>query len=86
MILQKILSNKTARSFCCRWRQFCHCACRRGPRNVRWRGERGTTCRTRVDNLDVLPAGGDGDGLQYRVHRVICYPAGLSVLGSDRQD
>ena len=83
MILQKILS--VARG------GVCYRAGGSGAGDLRGRGERVQYAILRVDDVHVLPAGGDGDGLQHCLYRALRYPprlyfprrrsSGLSVNG-----
>ncbi len=76
--LQKILS--VARG------GVCYRAGGSGAGDLRRRGERVQYAVLRVDDVHVLPAGGDGDGLQHCLYRALRYPLGFIFLGADRQD
>lgn len=92
MILQKLLSNKNCKKILSVARGgVCYRAGGSGAGDLRGRGERVQYAVLRVDDVHVLPAGGDGDGLQHCLYRALRYPprlyfprrrsSGLSVNG-----
>lgn len=92
MILQKLLSNKNCKKYCLSLAVvFAIALAVVGRATFGGRGERVQYAVLRVDDVHVLPAGGDGDGLQHCLYRALRYPprlyfprrrsSGLSVNG-----
>ena len=91
MILQKLLSNKNCKKYCLSLAVVFAIALAVVGRATFGRGERVQYAVLRVDDVHVLPAGGDGDGLQHCLYRALRYPprlyfprrrsSGLSVNG-----
>lgn len=91
MILQNSSAIKTAKILSVARGGVCYRAGGSGAGDLRGRGERVQYAVLRVDDVHVLPARGDGDGLQHCLYRALRYPprlyfprrrsSGLSVNG-----